>query len=132
MADQMIFKRCEIKYMLDITQAELLKNQMKQYMTADEHGMSTICSLYFDTPDYLLIQRSMEHPVYKEKLRLRSYGTADKDTTVFVELKKKYESVVYKRRNCNDGGRGRTLPAFSRKSKRHTDHQRNRLLSEKL
>ena len=98
MADQMIFKRCEIKYMLDITQAELLKNQMKQYMTADEHGMSTICSLYFDTPDYLLIQRSMEHPVYKEKLRLRSYGTADKDTTVFVELKKKYESVVYKRR----------------------------------
>lgn len=98
MADQMIFKRCEIKYMLDITQAELLKNQMKQYMTADEHGMSTICSLYFDTPDYLLIQRSMEHLVYKEKLRLRSYGMADKDTTVFVELKKKYESVVYKRR----------------------------------
>ena len=71
---------------------------MKQYMIADEHGVSTICSLYFDTPDYLLIQRSMEHPVYKEKLRLRSYGTADKDTTVFVELKKKYESVVYKRR----------------------------------
>ena len=80
------------------TYGRLLKNQMKQYMTADEHGMSTICSLYFDTPDYLLIQRSMEHPVYKEKLRLRSYGTADKDTTVFVELKKKYESVVYKRR----------------------------------
>ena len=65
MADQMIFKRCEIKYMLDITQAELLKNQMKQYMTADEHGMSTICSLYFDTPDYLLIQRKTEI----EKLR---------------------------------------------------------------
>ena len=94
MADQMIFKRCEIKYMLDITQAELLKNQMKQYMTADEHGVSTICSLYFDTPDYLLIQRSMEHPVYKEKLRLRSYGTADKDTTVFVELKEFWMSAI--------------------------------------
>ena len=94
MADQMIFKRCEINYMLDITQAELLKNQMKQYMTADEHGVSTICSLYFDTPDYLLIQRSMEHPVYKEKLRLRSYGTADKDTTVFVELKEFRMSAI--------------------------------------
>mgnify|MGYP000434861253 CR=1 FL=1 len=94
MADQMIFKRCEIKYMLDITQAELLKNQMKQYMTADEHGVSTICSLYFDTPDYLLIQRSMEHPVYKEKLRLRSYGMADKDTTVFVELKEFRMSAI--------------------------------------
>lgn len=84
--------------MLDVTQAELLKKLMDQYMVADEHGVSTICSLYFDTPDHLLIRRSMEHPVYKEKLRLRSYGTADKDTTVFVELKKKYESVVYKRR----------------------------------
>lgn len=98
MADRMIFKRCEIKYMLDVTKAELLKKLMNQYMVADEHGVSTICSLYFDTPDHLLIRRSMEHPVYKEKLRLRSYGTADKDTTVFVELKKKYESVVYKRR----------------------------------
>ena len=84
MADQMIFNRCEIKYMLDITQAELLKNQMKLYMTADEHGVRTICSLYFDTPDYLLIQRSMEHPVYKEKLRLRRYCTAVKDSTDFV------------------------------------------------
>ena len=85
---------------------------MKQYMTADEHGVSTICSLYFDTPDYLLIQRSMEHPVYKEKLRLRSYGTADKDTTVFVELKRSM-SPLYTKEDCNDGGRGRTLPAFS-------------------
>lgn len=129
MADQMIFKRCEIKYMLDITQAELLKNQMKQYMTADEHGVSTICSLYFDTPDYLLIQRSMEHPVYKEKLRLRSYGTADKDTTVFVELKKKYESVVYKRRIAMTEDEAERYLLFM-KSKRYTDHQRNRLLSE--
>ena len=98
MADQMIFKRYEMKYMLNRSQAELLKEKMKQYMIADEHGVSTICSLYFDTPEYLLIRRSMDHPVYKEKLRLRSYGTAEKDTIVFVELKKKYQSVVYKRR----------------------------------
>ena len=44
MADQMIFKRCEIKYMLDITQAELLKNQMKQYMTRawNEYNMQSL------------------------------------------------------------------------------------------
>lgn len=70
MADQMIFKRYEMKYMLNRSQAELLKEKMKQYMIADEHGVSTICSLYFDTPEYLLIRRSMDHPVYKEKLRL--------------------------------------------------------------
>ncbi len=98
MANQTIFKRYEIKYMLDTNQLSLLKNEMKNYMIADEHGKSTICSLYFDTPQYLLIRRSMDHPVYKEKIRLRSYGVADKDTTVFVELKKKYDSVVYKRR----------------------------------
>ena len=84
--------------MLDANQLSMLKNEMKNYMIADEHGKSTICSLYFDTPQYLLIRRSMDHPMYKEKLRLRSYGVADKDTTVFVELKKKYDSVVYKRR----------------------------------
>ena len=98
MANQTIFKRYEIKYMLDANQLFMLKNEMKNYMIADEHGKSTICSLYFDTPQYLLIRRSMDHPMYKEKLRLRSYGVADKDTTVFVELKKKYDSVVYKRR----------------------------------
>lgn len=98
MTNQTIFKRYEIKYMLDANQLSMLKNEMKNYMIADEHGKSTICSLYFDTPQYLLIRRSMDHPMYKEKLRLRSYGVADKDTTVFVELKKKYDSVVYKRR----------------------------------
>lgn len=98
MSDQMIFKRYEIKYMLDRNQLSRLKKEMEKHMIADVHGRSIICSLYFDTPNYLLIRRSMDHPMYKEKLRLRSYGVADKDTTVFVELKKKYDSVVYKRR----------------------------------
>lgn len=98
MADQMTFKRYEIKYMLTRRQEEQIKQVMAPYMKEDEHGRSTICSLYLDTPDYLLIRRSMDHPVYKEKLRLRSYGVARENTTVFLELKKKYDSVVYKRR----------------------------------
>lgn len=98
MADQMTFKRYEIKYMLTCRQEEQIKQVMAPYMKEDEHGRSTICSLYLDTPDYLLIRRSMDHPAYKEKLRLRSYGVAKENTTVFLELKKKYDSVVYKRR----------------------------------
>jgi hypothetical protein len=98
MSEQLIFKRYEVKYMITRTQAELIKQAMKEHMIADVHGRSTILSLYFDTPDYRLIRRSMEQPIYKEKLRLRSYGLAGEDTQVFVELKKKYESVVYKRR----------------------------------
>ena len=98
MADQMIFKRHEMKYIITTEQLELLKQAFSEHMIADEHGKSTICSLYFDTPSFQLIRRSIEKPIYKEKLRLRSYGVANEDTKVFVELKKKYKKVVYKRR----------------------------------
>ena len=98
MSNQMIFKRYEVKYMLNRQQYTALRSLMKNYMTADPHGPGTIQSLYFDTPDYLLIQHSLEKPLYKEKLRLRSYGIAAPEVLVFVELKKKYDSIVYKRR----------------------------------
>ena len=98
MSYQDIFKRYEMKYMLTKEQKELVLQAMAGYMKPDEFGRSTICNIYFDTPDYQLIRRSLEKPVYKEKLRVRSYGRAKEDGTVFVELKKKYKGVVYKRR----------------------------------
>ena len=98
MAEQTIFKRYEIKYMLTSSQAEELSKIMAEYMYADIHGRSTICNLYFDTPSFQLIRTSIEKPEYKEKFRIRSYGKAEDDTTVFAEIKKKYKKVVYKRR----------------------------------
>ena len=98
MSYQNIFKRYEIKYIITREQSVQLKKLMTEYMKADKFGKSTICNIYYDTPDYLLVRRSIDKPQYKEKLRVRSYGTATKDSTVFVELKKKYKSVVYKRR----------------------------------
>lgn len=98
MSDQMFFKRYEIKYLLTRSQYEAIKQEMESYMIADVHGENTIFSLYCDTPDYLLVRRSIEHPVYKEKIRLRSYGVAKPEDNVFLEIKKKYDSVVYKRR----------------------------------
>ena len=67
-------------------------------MALDEYGRTTIRNIYYDTENYRLIRRSIEQPAYKEKLRLRSYSQASPDSPVFVELKKKYRSVVYKRR----------------------------------
>ena len=67
-------------------------------MSPDKYGRSTIRNVYYDTDNYRLIRRSIERPIYKEKLRLRSYLRADGDTPVFAELKKKYDHVVYKRR----------------------------------
>lgn len=98
MAFQTVFRRRELKYLITPHQKELLLAEMASYMTPDQYGKTTVRNLYFDTDSYLLIRRSMEKPVYKEKLRLRSYTQTDVNTPVFAELKKKYQSVVYKRR----------------------------------
>ena len=102
MAVQKVFKRYEYKYLLTREQKELLQNVMEEYMIPDEYGKSTICNLYFDTPQYLLIRRSIENKVYKEKVRLRTYGRAEPAGEAFIELKKKYKKVVYKRRICTE------------------------------
>jgi SPX domain protein involved in polyphosphate accumulation len=84
--------------MLTHEQKEKILEAMSDYMTLDQYGRTTIRNIYFDTENYRLIRRSIEKPVYREKLRIRSYSQASPDSTVFVELKKKYEKIVYKRR----------------------------------
>ena len=98
MAVQTVFKRCELKYLLTQAQKETVLKAMQPYMKLDKYGRTTIRNLYYDTDSYLLIRRSIEKPAYKEKLRIRSYSQVDDNSTVFVELKKKYKHVVYKRR----------------------------------
>ena len=98
MAFQTVFKRYELKYMLTLAQKEKVLAAMEPYMKIDKYGRTTIRNLYYDTDTYLLIRRSIEKPAYKEKMRIRSYSQADANSTVFVELKKKYKHVVYKRR----------------------------------
>lgn len=95
---QAVFKRYELKYLLTQAQKQIILRTMEPYMQLDKYGRTTIRNIYYDTDDYLLIRRSIEKPVYKEKMRIRSYQRANPDSTVFVELKKKYQSVVYKRR----------------------------------
>lgn len=94
-----IFERKEIKYIITKRQHdELLEELLAGYMQPDRYGLTRICNIYFDTPNSRLIRESLEKPVYKEKLRLRTYGEPDDDSLAFVELKKKYMGVVYKRR----------------------------------
>ena len=93
-----IFKRIEKKYLLTETQYEALFQRIGSHLKPDEFGRSTVLSLYLDTPDHRIIRSSIEAVDYKEKLRLRSYGTAGPDSAVFLELKKKVGGVVYKRR----------------------------------
>lgn len=102
MAIQNIFRRYEYKYLLTSEQKRRVLDAMETYMIPDEFGRSTICNLYFDTPQYLLIRRSLEGKVYKEKIRLRTYGKAQPYSEAFIELKKKYKKIVYKRRVKTD------------------------------
>ena len=86
-----VMKRYELKYYLNSDQLEFFKSKISEHMKIDKYGLASIASLYFDTPDYRLINRSIEKPKYKEKLRLRSYGLATDKSSTFLEVK---------RRNC--------------------------------
>lgn len=95
---QGVFKRYEKKYLLTTEKYEAVKAAIEEHMTQDIYGLHTICNLYYDTDTYELIRASIEKPVYKEKFRVRSYGIPNSDSPVFLEIKKKFKGVVYKRR----------------------------------
>ena len=95
---QATFERYEMKYLLTQQQKEMVLQAMKPYMRLDCYGRTVIRNIYFDTANFRLVRHSLEKPAYKEKLRIRSYQMSAGDDPVFVELKKKYKSVVYKRR----------------------------------
>lgn len=98
MSYQAVFKRYEFKYMLNTDLYTKLISAISPYMELDSYGLTTIRNIYYDTDNYRLIRTSLEKPVYKEKLRVRSYSNVSSSDHVFVELKKKFEDVVYKRR----------------------------------
>ena len=93
-----VMQRYELKYLMDKEQTAFLKKQLEGHMQIDEYGLTSIASLYYDTPEARLVRASLEKPVFKEKIRLRSYGPATEDSPVFLELKRKAQSTVYKRR----------------------------------
>ena len=95
---QDIFKRCEEKYLMTKEQHAAIQNTFFLHMEPDEYGEYLVQNLYYDTENWDIIRASLEKLVYKEKLRLRCYGTLEQSSGLYLELKKKYKGVVYKRR----------------------------------
>lgn len=97
-----VFNRHEHKYLIDKETFEKVIKVLDEHMEMDSHNKNhipyTITNIYFDTSDDYLIRTSLSKPVYKEKLRLRSYGIPDINSTAFLEIKKKFNGVVNKRR----------------------------------
>ena len=92
------FRRYEKKYLLDESQYLQLMDRLKDHVKQDKFFEANIRSIYYDTKKFELIRRSIEKPEYKEKLRIRSYNEAGDQDLVYVELKKKLDGIVYKRR----------------------------------
>lgn len=96
---QTIFQRYELKYLLNPSQAETVQAVLAEHLAPDPYGQSTVQSLYLDTGNFQLARETNERPAFKEKIRLRCYGlNADDSKTVFLEMKRKVDGLVYKRR----------------------------------
>ena len=92
------FQRKEKKYLLTEECCQQLRRLLATKMIEDQYGLHTIASIYYDTADFEMIRKSLEKPTYREKFRLRSYGTPNQSQQVFLEIKKKTQGIVYKRR----------------------------------
>jgi len=93
-----VMKRYELKYILDKRQVDYLIDKLNGHMIVDKYGKTSIQSLYYDTPNSRLIRESLDKPDFKEKIRLRSYGLNKPGKPVYLELKRKANGIVYKRR----------------------------------
>ena len=97
-----VFNRYEIKYLMNYETCQKVQQQLVEYMELDEynkhHPFYTICNIYYDTEDNHLIRHSISKPKYKEKLRLRGYGVPKLEDKVYLEIKKKVNGLVNKRR----------------------------------
>ena len=91
-----IFKRVEQKYVLTEQEYKLLFKKINKHLKKDKYFKSTICNIYFDTINNDLIINSLEKPIFKEKIRLRSYQVPSINDDVFLEIKEKYKGIVGK------------------------------------
>ncbi len=97
-----VFNRYENKYFMTEIMLDRVLAEVEQHMVPDKFNGGrrtyTISNIYYDTHDDYLIRTSLSKPKYKEKLRLRAYGVPDKNDMAFLEMKKKFNGLVNKRR----------------------------------
>lgn len=95
---QGVFQRIEKKYILDEEKYNALMEKLDGKLDHNEFPNSTILNIYLDNSNYDLAIKSIQKPVFKEKVRLRSYNVPNKDSTLYLEVKRKYKGVIGKRR----------------------------------
>ena len=115
-----VFQRIEVKYLLSDRQYTELLKRLENMAAIDSYGRTSILNIYFDTPDFKLIERSLEKPVYKEKLRLRTYGVADDDKMLLSRSRKSIRALCIREGStCHIRRPWITLPGIKSLRKDH-------------
>ena len=94
--------RHELKYVIDLSEADRLFEDALQYCDWDPHVTDThsyeIASIYYDTDDLRFYYDREESVGYRRKIRLRSYNREGKSVALFIEIKEKHKQFVLKKR----------------------------------
>lgn len=93
-----VMNRCEQKYFITEDLYDELMKKIESKLEKDKYFKETIYNIYFDNENNELIYKSISKPIYKEKIRLRSYEVPKSNMVVFLEIKKKYKDITNKRR----------------------------------
>lgn len=107
-----VFNRYEVKYIITqaqyegILQALLAAEQMRLDRYNQTGESYPIQSLHYASVTDAVSQQALrlEPNEFKQRLRMRSYGPANADKPVFLEIKNKFLKKTYKRRITADYG----------------------------
>jgi len=107
MPDRTLTSRFELKYWIPQHLTGEIRRFVRPFCRPDAFGEGrpgnryVISSLYLDSPGWELYRTTTEGHQNRFKLRIRSYSD-DPATPVFLEIKKRANQVVLKRRACVD------------------------------
>ncbi len=96
--------RYEHKYYISDDQVDKLREMVSCFTKLDSYADSlpgkeyTVRSIYFDSPDFECYTTKIDGIKNRKKLRLRGYNEESDDSTVFLEIKRKYEVPLFKHR----------------------------------
>ncbi len=97
--------RYEFKYLVPMEQYAALRSALVPFLRPDSFaarqpdGRYTVRSLYFDTPGFEMYHTKVDGIAHRMKVRLRGYNLGGLDSSVFMEIKRKYESPILKNRS---------------------------------
>lgn len=96
--------RFEYKYLVSIETYAALRSALQPFLRLDSfaakqpNGIYTVRSIYFDSPGFEMYHTKIDGIAHRMKVRLRGYNQGDDNSTVFMEIKRKYEGPILKNR----------------------------------